>query len=127
MRCNSLSSANEIELSTDDNANRHRSSDSFCSLRRQGRQLPGDEEVGRAAEQQIAFRGELDDGRGLIGGELALVAHNCFHGARLFRRDAAIGVGNASQDVGERSEKSGAFRFQVLERLERLAEWRRLV
>ncbi len=94
---------------------------------RQGRQLPGDEEVGRAAEQQIAFRGELDDGRGLVGGELAFIADNCFHGARLFRRDTAIGVGNASQDVGERGEKLGAFRFQVLERLERLAEWRRLV
>jgi hypothetical protein len=91
------------------------------------RKLSRDQEIGGSAKQEIAGLRQLHHNHRLVGQQLAVFANERFHDARFLRRHGLIGMRNAAEQVGKRTEIPGALRFEMIQRVERLAQGRGLV
>ena len=86
-----------------------------------------DEEVGRPAKQEVTGLRQLHRNHRLVDRQLAVFADERLHGARFLRRDVLIGVGDAAEEIGERTEIPGTVGFEMIQRFERLAQRPELV
>ena len=100
-----------------------------CQLLVVGRQigeLPGHEEVRRAAEEHVAGFRQLHDDHRLVVREGSLLLHEPFHRACFFRRYVLIGVRHAPKEIGKRREDTSAVGLEVIQGVERLTKRREL-
>ena len=86
------------------------------------RELASDENVVRAAKEEVAGLGKADDQHGLLGRKGAFAFQQLFHHVRFFQADVLVGVGNAAEEVGKLRQVLGSRRFLPIERVQQIAK-----